>query len=281
MKKELNLLQIIETEIFENEKSNIGPNGDKAFPEFKINDFTYLFEYKGFGKKSKSVNHFISFCIKNIWYDINNLTFQNQLWDYDFEGLNFLTLFFERITEIVEAYFLLLDAGHINQSQTVFRNYLELISILFACKMDKEFFFNYIDNFETEQEYTKHWYKKLKPEKVKKLLKSVVNKNDTRLISQNFLKHSIKVFTGEQRELLYSYSSSIAHARFDLLKSNNEKSESDILNISTDFLVNSTSLIKLIFFDEIRFKNSKIERSHQIVFGIWSKVLYNHILKTV
>ena len=149
--------------------------------------------------------------------------------------------------------------------------------------MDKEFFLSYIENFDTEAEYTKHWYKKLKPEKVKTLLRSLVNGKDNiknnRLISQKFLAHTIDRFTGYQRETLYSYASSILHARFDFLKSINEKKNTDILNISTDFLANSTLLIKLIFLEEIKFENSKTETLHQIVFSVWIEILYNHILE--
>ena len=89
MKKYLNLLSIIESKISENEKHNSMHDGSKAFPEFKKEDFIYIFEYvDSFGKDIDVIN-FISFCYKRVWLDISKLTFENKLCNYNFVEFNY------------------------------------------------------------------------------------------------------------------------------------------------------------------------------------------------
>lgn len=267
--KKINLIQIIEDEI----KSNNSVFCKADFPVLNNNDFDYIFGYVNKHSNNIEVFKFITYCVKNIWKELSELEISRNLWDDD---LSFLNLLFKRIYQVSDSYFILIENNKNQDALTVFRGYIELTSILFGCCLDKEFYLNYIKDIDNVEEYKRHWFKKLKPEQVKKTIKNI--NTQQRLYSSHYYDDTKNFFVGNQREIIYSYVSAICHGRFSQVKDNDLKQENELIIYSTDYLVNSMITIKQLTHNYCHYKNSIIERKHQIVMGIWVKILYENIL---
>lgn len=140
--------------------------------------------------------------------------------------------------------------------------------------MDEEFYFNYITNINDTEDYKKHWYKKLKPEQVKKTIKNI--DTEQQLPSSYYCDYAKIFFIGDQREIIYSYVSSICHGKFSYIKDNNFSEENELITYATDYLIRSTGIIKQLTYN---YNNFIMETKHEIVIGVWIKILYDHILK--
>lgn len=269
MKKNINIIKLLEESIEENESQL---NGGKVFSEFKKEDFNFIFDYVELNGNDLNVVEFVSFCICKFWDIISTIKYKEEFWGRKFIEFNFLELLLSKAENILFSYNLLIKSKQYEQAFSIFRNYIEISSIIFACSLDKDFFEKYTSNIETEQEDIEMWFKYLKPSKVSNFLKSRKGKDINQI--ENY---SIDRFTGEQRATLYKFTSEISHAKFKSLKNNKDFNEMMVL--STDFLVNSTLLIHIINYEKLQYNSDKDERKLQIIVNLWIKLLYGHILK--
>lgn len=273
-KSSIDIIRIIEESIAKNEANNIGPNGGKIFAEFKNEDFEFIFNYTKIYGRDIDVVKFISFCIKDFWGILSRAEINKDLWGKNFVSFNFLKVLICKLCSIIDSYDELLQKGKVDEALSLFRNYLELSSILFASSVDIDFFNKYTLELESNDDYIRFWYSHLKPSQVVKKLKLIKKSSGDKMIN-----YYIERFTGRQREVLYAYSSSVSHGKFSHITRIESEEENDILVTATDFLVNSTLLIHLINYNYICYHSDKEERKLQIISGIWLEILYKHLLK--
>ncbi|MBT3206969.1 MAG: hypothetical protein HN704_13310 [Bacteroidetes bacterium] len=278
----MELLKIIESEIDKINKYNIGPNGKKIFTDFEKGDYDYILKYQEVYYNNFSIPKFMSFCYKNIWDEISNLNIKKSLWEYKTEEKSFLKAILNRLSIIIEVYTDLIRENKNYDALVVFRSYMELSSILFACTLDFEFYYNYIKEL-ADEDYLKHWFKKLKPAVVKKTLKNLHVKANKKTNNENYdnrynLENLVKVFVGKQKDLLYEYTSSISHGKYNILKHAENKVINDYLIMATDFLANTTTLLGITTYDNLEHKERE-ESKHNITSAVWFQIYYNHILK--
>ncbi|MFT6963146.1 MAG: hypothetical protein ACJAWV_002880, partial [Flammeovirgaceae bacterium] len=176
----------------------------------------------------------------------------------------------------------LVKEGKNYDALVTFRSYMELSSILFACTLDFEFYSNYIKEL-ADEDYIRFWFRKLKPEEVKKNLKNLHVKSNEDLNNSDYdnrynLENLVKVFTGEQRDLLYKFTSSISHGQYKVLKDIENSEITNYLLMASDFLANTTTLLKVTTYDNLEHKE-KEEFKHEITHSVWIQILYNHLLK--
>lgn len=273
--KRIDLIKIIENEIIKNEIINQRLPLEERLLEFKKEDYDYIFTYIERNGNSVEIFHFISFCMNKMWKELSNLDISKNLWDKEFDNINFVNILFIKISNIVESFDILLHKEKNREALSILRNFIEITSILFACVIDQTYFNDYIEGVDKSADH-KHWRKNLSPTVLKDRLTAI----KSNLTNNNFIDYSISRFTSEQRNNLYKYTSLISHAKFSQIIENNRSEENEILLHGIDFLVNTTLLIQLITYDYIQYDsiNSQMERKHQITFGIWHEILYKNIL---
>jgi hypothetical protein len=270
----IDILKIIKETIDENELSNIGLNGGKAFTEFTKEDFTPFFKFVSLYGEKINVVKFISFCMSDFWYTLTKCIIKGNIWGKDFIHFNYLEVLIHKLNEIVISFDELFQKDRYDEAFSLYRNYIELSSILVASTLDEEFFNKYTSESESNSELIKLWFSDLKPKKVvEKLISLKVNVNNP------FMEYTINHFTGNQREKLYSYTSSISHSNFSHIINTKKNEVNNISMMVIDNLVHSTLAIHLTNYNYLKYDSDKEERKLQIIAGIWIKILYGHLLK--
>lgn len=273
--KPVDLAEIIKKVIHNIEFNNKGYNGKKLFEEFNLEDFDYTHKYHKLYGENSDVIKFISFCLRNFWAELATKEINKDIWEEEFKTFNFLKVMFGKINALIEAYDELFQRDKTEVAFSLFRNYIELSSILFASSLDYTFFRKYTLGIESNPEYTQHWFKNLKPQAIVKLLKGL-NKGNNKL---TLPEHFIETFSGNQRTKLYEFTSAISHSRFSHIVPSIEQDLNYYRIVATDFLVESTLLIHSMNHQNIAHGNDKEPRKLQIIAGVWFEVLYQNILK--
>ncbi len=273
-KGNIDILEIIKIEIVNLDRINKGPNGEKILQDFSLKDYTPLIEYtRSFGNDVNIID-FVTYGILDFWSNLSKADISKDLWGHNFEGFNFLEVCIDKLSKVIESYFELLIKGKRDEALSIFRNYIELVSILFASTIDYDFFKNYTTNTSNNVEYLKQWYKHLQPQKVVNKLNMLKEDASSKLDI-----YCIERFIGTQRDLLYEYTSSICHAKFSHLTNPDVKKEVEMLNLATDFLFNSSQIILIANFDYIKFESDKEISKFSITNKIWIEFLYKHLLR--
>lgn len=273
IEKSIDLISILEEAINKNELYNTGTNGEKLFSEFTKEDFSEILNYvEVYGKKINAIK-FISYCVREFWNHFNHCNFNKHLWEKNFVKFNYLEVIINKLQEIVFSYDELFQKDRFDEAFSLFRNYVELSSILFASSIDIDFFNKYTSKSESNDEYKKLWFRYLKPQKVVELLKKHPRKTNEQLIN-----YAVGRFAGFQREKLYNYTSSITHGKFSHIIDLEKKEQNEISIMVIDYLVNSTLLIHLVTHGYIEYPSEKEERKLHILVQIWIEILYKHLL---
>lgn len=270
----INILEIIEKAINENELRNIGINGEKVFSEFTKEDFTPIYNYVNLYGNKINVLKFISYCICDFWSDFHKCQFKGYLWEKDFVKYNYLEVIIHKLYEIIISYDELFQKDRFDEALSLFRNFVELSSTLFASSIDKNFFDKYTSESESNEEYIKLWFKHLRPKRIVEKLNALKGTTNSSLMD-----YSIERFAGFQREKLYSYTSSISHGKFSHIIDSSKSERNEIFIMTIDYLINSTMVIHLVNYKYINYVSDKSERKLQIIMQIWIEVLYKHLLK--
>ncbi|MFT5915438.1 MAG: hypothetical protein ACJAWV_003310 [Flammeovirgaceae bacterium] len=100
----MDLLKIIQLEIDNINKYNIGSDGSKIYSDFEKEEFDYIFKFHHVYDETFTIPKFLSFCYSSIWNEISNSNIKKSLWGNKTVNELFLRTLLKRLSTIVEVY---------------------------------------------------------------------------------------------------------------------------------------------------------------------------------
>ena len=187
---------------------------------------------------------------------------------------------FKYLSSLVKSYIDLKSKGEYKVAYIVFRSFIEVSSQFYACFLDLEFFKKYLSE-KKQDEYRKHWFKHLKPEKVLSVLRKMnqdlrkeYKKNDRYTLGD--MRAFIYPYESEQREALYEFLTSYAHGKYEAINVDLEEDKINELNWRiTEYIVTSINLLNIVSNHFLDTSNCDT-RKHIILQQIWYSIKYKN-----
>lgn len=196
-------------------------------PQYSVREYNYLKDANiYFG--TFSLPYFLSYSIcKDMEYRIKK-PYKKMIWywkeDLDKSKANdFLAIQSMLLFDTFSSYVSLLKSENYLQALILFRSYIEYSSQFYACLLDYEFFKNYTESELLDDEYRKHWFKNLKPEKVLSKIREIQAetnkqaKGEKSSVIKFNLNQWLAPFDTDLRGILYEKLSGLAHGSYPAL----------------------------------------------------------------
>lgn len=197
-------------------------------PQYSVREYNYLKESNSyFGMFS--LPYFLTYAV---WKDMENRIkqpYNNMIWywkeDIDKTKANgFLNIQSTLLFDTFSSYVSLLKSENFLQALILFRSYIEYSSQFYACLLDYEFFKKYTESELLDDEYRKHWFKNLKPEKVLSRIREIRSesnrqkkKGEKNQLVKFDLQQWMAPFDTGLRDTLYEKLSGLAHGTYPSL----------------------------------------------------------------
>lgn len=200
----------------------------KNVPQYTITEYNYLKDSNAyFG--IFSLPFFLTYAV---WKDMENRIkqpYKKMIWHWKEDvdkskAESFLTTQSTLLFDTFSSYILLLKSEKFLQALILFRSYIEYSSQFYACLLDYEFFKKYTESELLDDEYRKHWFKNLKPEKVLSRIREIRAERDrlrkkgekNQLVKFDIQQWMVPFDTG-LRDTLYEKLSGLAHGTYPSL----------------------------------------------------------------
>lgn len=276
----MNILDLIEDAIRDiSELENKIPKEIAVIKPFEKNDFDYIFKYLEYFNNDMDFRKFMTYCNKLIWDEISCYSHRKSIWYWENdENTDFIKNQILRIKDLLDSFIILIKHSKYFDAFILFRSFIEISSQLYACLLDYDFYKKYT-NSEVDEEYQKHWFKNLKPEKVISTLRRLNGElrteyKKTGQMVVGDLRGFIFPFESELRNKLYNEFSNMGHGKYNNIISIPQSQIDKYLHMTTEYLVMSTSLLNIALNHYITNDNKVDKRKHQIILSVWIKANY-------
>lgn len=246
---------------------------------FKIEDFDYLEKYyNNYGSEFETTK-FIDFCSTIVLAELASLTQRRSIWYWEGIEKDFIIPQLNFLSSLAHSYVKLKDNKEYKVAFIVFRSFIEVSSQFYACFLDLDFFKKYLSE-EINDDYRKHWFKNLKPEKVLSVLRRINQDYKTEVkktgIDHGDMRAIIYPFESEQRNFLYQQLTSYTHGKYEVI--NNKINITEIKELKwriTEYIVSAINLIAII--SRHFLTNEKFDRRKHVIFQqIWYSIKYKN-----